>query len=141
MVALQLFDDVEQRPTAAESALMDWVSGEAKRRYSGTCPFEWYDALLGAAAKLANPNWRDLTDFPAPLPAALQEAHRAMFRTIEANTILDKTTEELERMRARMARPHRSNYTEGYEGLVERLWVEEVLREREIIDTLALASV
>ena len=57
MVELQLFAAVQPGPSAIESALLDWVMSEAKRQYGGTCPRQWYSALMDTAKRIANPNW------------------------------------------------------------------------------------
>lgn len=141
MVEMQLFSELPQGPSATESALVDWVTNEAKRHYSGHCPRQWYDALLAAATRLANPSWKDLHDFPNPLTMKLVAAHEAMFRTMEANYVTEAPTHELRaRLKAIRARRRRPGADEWYEDLVERIWIEEELAERVVISQ-ALAEI
>lgn len=134
MVEMQLFAALPQGPSATESALVDWVTTEAKRQYSGLCPRQWYAALLGAAARLANPSWRDLGDFPEPLAGKLIAAHYAEYRTMHANFVTEAPTDELrDCLKAFRQRRRRPGAEEWYEDIVYRTWLEEELAERAII--------
>lgn len=131
---MQLFSPVPHGPSATESALVDWVTTEAQRQYSGLCPRRWYDALLRAAARLANPSWKGLGDFPEPLTAKLVAAHYAEYRTMHANYVTEAPSHELrERLKHFRGRRRRPGAEEWYEDLVFHIWIEEELAERAII--------
>ena len=134
MTELRLFNIASvSAPAAADSALLDWVSTEAARDYSGPCPIRHYHALYSAATRLCNPDL-EKKPFPPIIAEKLTAAFNAMFRTMEANMVVEATTDELRReLRAMRDRRPRLPGDEWYETLVTRSWIEEELRERAIV--------